>query len=232
VRFLTTTARCRSSSNHCSKRHWALRPLTLFLFAAAALLSLAAGGNVAALLIMRAAGQTREIAVRLAFGAHRGHIIRQTLAESALLGAAAAVSGLAIAHLCLRLARLVAHAQIPRLEHAGVNGWVTAFCIGATVLWVATLGAAPIWRRRHIDVGHLTPQLASRTTRRGAVLRAMVVGQVAVAVIVAAAATLVLRSFAHLSAIDRGVEASRLAVIRLFPRPAASSCAPPCRPRL
>ena len=193
-----------------------LRPLTLLLFAGAALLFLAAGGNVAALLIMRAATQRRDIAVRLALGASRGHIIRQTLVESALLGVAGTLSGLAIAQLCLRLAHLVARVQIPRIEEAAVNWQVLGFCIGATLLWVVTLGAAPIWHRWRVDPGHLTPQLANRTTRQGTVLRAMVVGQVAVAVIVAAAAALLLRSFGHLSAIDRGVEASRLAVIKLF----------------
>jgi putative ABC transport system permease protein len=192
-----------------------LRPLTLFLFAGAALVFLAAGGNVAALLIMRAAAQTRDIAVLFALGASRGRILRQTLVESAVLGVGGALTGLVIAHLCVRLAHLVAGAQIPRIEEAAVNGQVLGFCIGAALLWVVTLGAAPVWHRRRVDPGHLTSQLTSRTTRQAAMLRAMVVGQVAVGVIVAAAAVLLLRSFGHLSAIDRGVEVSRLAVIAL-----------------
>ena len=193
-----------------------LRPVTLFLFAGAGLLFLAAGGNVAALLIMRAAGQTREMAVRLALGASRGDIARQVLCDSALIGAAAAVTGLAIAHLCIRIARALAQEHLPRIDTAALNGQVLAFCIAATLLWVTTFGAVPIWHRRRVDAGHLTPQLANRTTRRASALTAMVVGQVAVAVIVAAAAALLLRSFGHLSAIDRGVESSRLAVINLF----------------
>jgi predicted permease len=193
-----------------------LRPLTLFLFAAAALVFLAAGGNVAALLVMRAAARTRDVVLRLALGASRGRIVRQALWESALLGAGGVLSGLAIAQLCLGMARLVAGTQIPRIEDAVVNGRVLGFCMGATLLWVVTLGLAPIGYQYRVHVGRLAPQLSTRSTRRGAVLRAMVVGQVAVGVIVATAAALLLRSFGHLSAIDRGVEANRRAVIQLI----------------
>jgi hypothetical protein len=148
-----------------------LRPLTLFLFAGAALVFLAAGGNVAALLIMRAAAQARDIAVRLALGAGRARIVRQTLMEAALLGAAGALSGLAIAQLCLGLARLVARTQIPRIESAALNGEVLGFCIGAALLWVVTLGVAPIWYQQRVDARGLTPQLSTRTTRRAALVR-------------------------------------------------------------
>jgi putative ABC transport system permease protein len=154
--------------------------------------------------------------VRLALGASRGRIVRQTLVESALLGAAGALSGLVIAHLCLALARLVGRAQLPRVEDATLNGTVLGFCVGATLLWVLTFGAAPIWHRRHVDPGTLTAHLASRSTRQGGVLRAMVGSQVAVAVVVTTAALLLLRSFGQLHAIERGVESSRLAVITIF----------------
>jgi hypothetical protein len=71
----------------------ALAPLTMFLFGAALLVFVAAGGNVAALLVMRASAQTRDVAVRAALGASRLRIARQALAESAVVGAAGALLG-------------------------------------------------------------------------------------------------------------------------------------------
>jgi ABC-type antimicrobial peptide transport system permease subunit len=66
-----------------------LGPLTWFLFGGAALVFLAAGGNVAALLAMRASSRAREMALRIALGAGRSRLARSTLVESALLGMAA-----------------------------------------------------------------------------------------------------------------------------------------------
>ncbi len=193
-----------------------LRPLTLFLFAAAALLFVAAGANVAALMMMRAAMQTREVAMRLALGARRSDILRQTLVESALLGVAAVGVGLVIAFGCIRLVRYFADAEFPRLDSAAVNGTMLGFAVAAIVLWVVTFGMAPLWQWRKVDAAQLAPQLATRTTRRGTVLRVMVVGQVAIAVIVAAASALLLRSYGRLTALERGMDTSSLAVARLF----------------
>ena len=193
-----------------------LRPLTLFLFAAAALLFVAAGGNVAALMMMRAATQDREVAVRLALGARRLDILRQTLVESALLGIASVGVALVIAAGCIRLVRYFAHAEFPRLEDVAFSGTIFGFAVAAIVLWIVTFGTAPLWQWRSVDAAHLAPQLASRTTRRGTALRAMVVGQVAIAVIVAVASGLLLRSYGRLTAVERGMESSGLAVVRLF----------------
>ena len=204
-----------------------LRPLTLFLFAAAALLFVVAGANVAALMMMRAAMQAREVAVRLALGARRVDILRQTLVESALLGVASIGMGLMIAFGCIRLVRYFAHAEFPRLEDVSLSGTILGFAAATVVLWVVTFGLAPLWQWRKVNAAHLASQLTSRTTRRGTALRAMVVGQVAIAVIVAASAALLLRSYGRLTALERGMDATSLAVVRLFlpeaayPTPAA-----------
>jgi putative ABC transport system permease protein len=193
-----------------------LRPLTLLLFAGAALVFLAAGGNVAALLVMRAATRTREIAVRIALGAGRFRIARQVIAESLLVGAAGALCGMGIAQLCVVLAKTVASTQVPRLGNAAIDGAVLTFCVLATVGWVVTLGTMPLWRGRSANALELTPHLATRTTRSHRTLRVMIVAQVIAAVIVATAAGLLVRSFSRLLAVDRGFDVSRLAVLELL----------------
>lgn len=193
-----------------------LRPLTLLLFAGAALVFLAAGGNVAALLVMRAATRTREIAIRIALGAGRGRIARQVIAESLLVGAAGAVCGLSIAQACLILAKAVAGTEVPRLTDATIDGAVLTFCVLATFAWVVTLGTLPLWRRRSANALELTPHLATRATRSHRTLRVMIVAQVIAAVIVATAAGLLVRSFSRLLAVDRGFDVSRLAVLDIL----------------
>ena len=193
-----------------------VRPLTLLLFAGAALVFLAAGGNVAALLVMRAAARTREIAVRIALGAGRLHIARQVVTESLLVGAAGAVCGLAVAQACVVLGKSVASGEVPRLADATIDGTVLGFCMLATVAWVVTLGTMPLWRRRSAETLELTQHLAIRATRSGRTLRVMIVAQVTAAVIVATAAGLLVRSFARLHAVDRGFDVTRLAVLEVL----------------
>jgi predicted permease len=199
---------------HATLRTW--RPLTLFLFAGAAVVFLAAAANVAALLLMRASLQARDVALRLALGAGRFRIARQTFVEAAALGLAGAVGGLLIAQGCVVLAKAVAVTQLPRIETAAIEARVLGFCVLITFLWVVTCGSAPLWRRRKLEAGHLVQQLSTRTTRSATMLRAMVVGQVTAAVVVAAAAGLLVRSLVHLSSIERGFNTDNLAVARLL----------------
>jgi putative ABC transport system permease protein len=204
-----------------------LGPLTWFLFAGAALVFLAAGGNVAALLTMRASTQGRDVALRLALGAGRTRLARAALTESLALGAAGVLVGLVVGDLCLTVGRLIAGPEIPRLQLAAIDGRVTTFATAVTLLWVATFGTAPLWNWRDVRAVTLTQHLAIRATRSGAVLRLMLIGQVTAAVVIATAAGLLVRSLAHLNAVDRGFEARNLAVMQLllpdaqYPTPAS-----------
>ncbi len=188
-----------------------LRPLTLVLFAAAALVFVAAGGNVAALLVMRASAQVRDMAVRVALGAGRLRLARQALFEAVLLGAGGTIVGLAIAQISLLAGKSMAASQIARLELAAVDTTAFIFCIVVTLAWVAMLGTAPLWRRA-TEAGQLTTHLAIRSTRSATMLRVMIVAQVTAAVLVATAAGLLLRSLVHLNAVDRGFDVRNLAV--------------------
>ena len=193
-----------------------LGPLTWFLFGGAALVFLAAGGNVAALLAMRASSRAREMALRIALGAGRSRLARSTLVESALLGIGGATLGFVIGHLCVILARLVAAPDIPRLERASIDASVMTFGIAATLAWVVSLGTAPVWRWRPLRAASLTHHLAIRSTRSTPLLRIMIVAQVTAAVVIATAAGLLIRSLAHLNAVDRGFDVRNLAVVELL----------------
>jgi putative ABC transport system permease protein len=192
-----------------------LRPLTWFLFAGAALVFLAAGGNVAAMLVMRAATQAREIAVRVALGAGRGQIARERLAESLLLGGAGWLGGLLVAQLVLVIGNLIVASTVPRLDLAAIDLTGLAFCGAVTLAWVVIFGSTPLWRRT-VDSAPLSRQLSTRSTRSQVMLRAMVVAQVSAAVVVATAAGLLVRSFLNLGAVDRGFDSDKLAVVRMF----------------
>jgi len=134
----------------------------------------------------------------------------------------------AVAQLCVLLARSVGGSQIPRLESATLNVSVLAFCAVAAFAWVITLGTIPLWYRRRVKTADLTQHLANRSTRPGLMLRTMIVAQVTAAVIVTTAAGLLVRSFVHLGAIDRGFDMSNLAAVSLM-LPEAQYASPAAR---
>lgn len=192
------------------------RPVVLTLFAAAALVFAIAGANVASLLLMRAADRHAEIAIRVALGAGLGRLLRQTLAESVVLGTSGVLGGLAVARICLDAVLRLAPGDVPRLEQASLDVRVLAFCGLAAAAWVLTLGVAPMWSHRR---ALLTPSAAPspkggiRGTRG---LLVFTVAQISAAVIVTIGAGLLVRTLAELRTIDRGFDSHNLAMISLL----------------
>ena len=191
------------------------RQALFFLFAGAGLVLLVAGVNVAALLLMRGARQQREQAVRLALGATRLRLLRETATDSLLLGSIAAAVGMALAYALLALMRWVEPGGLPRLDSATLDARVMAAAIGAVLVWVVTLGTAPAWTHRRLNPARVG-DLSSRGHSHVMGLGAFTVAQIAIALVVAIAAGLLLRSFVRLQSIDRGFEPANLAVIPLM----------------
>jgi predicted permease len=192
------------------------RQVLLFLLAAAALVFVIAGVNVATLLMMRAADARREFAMRVALGATRRHLASQALAESLVLGLLGVLAALLAADVFLPLVRWLAPG-VPRIDRAGVNLQVAGFCALAGCAWVLALGTAPAWTHRHLSAaaaGALDRSFGGSGVVRG--LRAFTIAQIAAAVLVSIAAGLLVRSFGRLSDIDRGFDASRLAVVTIL----------------
>ena len=192
------------------------RRVLLFLFGAAGLVFAIGGVNVAALLLMRASDRSKELAVRVALGATRLRLARQTLTESLLLAAMGAAGGLALAAGFLRIARGLAPADVPRIAEAALDLRVLAFCMAAALAWVLAFGTAPVWSRRRISVPALgSSGLSSRGERGTRALRVFTIAEIAAALVVAVGAGLLVRSFVRLSGIDRGFESGQLEVVRI-----------------
>jgi putative ABC transport system permease protein len=188
------------------------------LFAAVVLLLVIAGANVANLLLMRGEARRREFVVRAALGARRSHIVRQHLAESLVVTAGAAAVGLVVTTWCLQSVTTLVPDGLPRLASIRVDGAVVAFT--ATVaLFVATLsGLVPaLLAASSLDVA--TALRAGGRGVRGGMgqrgRRALMVTQVALAVAVVAAASLLTRSLERLQAVDMGLAHERLVLAEL-----------------
>ena len=107
---------------------------------------LIACANVANLLLTRASGRQKEVAIRTALGAGWQRLVRQLLTESVLLGLMGGAVGLLIARLSLYVVRTVNPGNIPRLEVIGIDGAVLAFTFGVSILTGIVFGLAPALR--------------------------------------------------------------------------------------
>ena len=167
---------------------------------------LIACANVANLLLVRAVTRQREIAVRTALGAAQWRIVRQLVTETLILSMVGAALGFGLSAALLRLFALVAPANFPRLTAIDLDARVLAFSLAVAVLTgllAAVLPALHGARGRPAD--------ALREGARGAtagrartVSRSLVVGEIALAVMLVAAAGLTIRSFQHLMRQDLG----------------------------
>jgi len=186
-----------------------LRPALMLLLGAVAFVLLIACGNVANLLLARAAGRQKEIAVRRALGAPRGRIFRQLLTESVLLAALGAIVGIILAYWGVRGLVASLPANVPRADEIRVDGVVLAFTGALAVLTGLLFGVAPAWK---ISTGGV--QGALREEGRGTVGPAhhrlrntLVVAEIALALVLLVGAGLLVRSFVHVLAADAGFRA-------------------------
>ncbi|HEY1340430.1 MAG TPA: ABC transporter permease, partial [Bryobacteraceae bacterium] len=193
------------------------RPLEV-LTAAVGFLLLMACVNVANLLLARAGGRRREIAVRTALGAGRGRVVRQLLAESVLLSVAGAALGLLLAAGCMLLARQLGPATIPRLAEARLNGRVFVFALATSIATGLLFGIAPALQASGTNLNEALTEGGRGGTlgRRSRILRAaLVISEVALAVIVLIGAGLLIRSFVRLRSVDPGFRAENLLTFRV-----------------
>ena len=195
-----------------------VRPAILVLLGAVALLLLIACANVAGLLLARAEGRQREIALRTALGAGRGRLVRQLLTESVLLAVVGGVLGLLAAVWGVRGLVLAAPASIPRLDAVGIDAPVLAFTVGVTLLTGLLFGLAPALHAARSDLsGALGDGGRGGTSgvARHRVRRALVAGQVALALVLLTGAGLLVQSFLRLRQVDPGFRPERLLTARI-----------------
>lgn len=177
----------------------------LLLLGAVGLVLLIACANVANLLLARFLARTREFAVRVALGASRARIARQSMTESVLLSLAGGGLGLILARWALPVLLAVAPGSLPRTRNITVNFPVLGFALGLSTLVGILFGLLPAWKSSHTD-----PQTGLKQGARGATLphqltqRGLVVGQIALAVVLLAGGSLLFRTIRNLWAADPG----------------------------
>ena len=199
-----------------------VRRAVLVLLGSVALVLLIACANVANLLLTRAAGREKEVAVRTALGAGWQRLVRQLLTESILLGICGGAAGLAIAEIGLRVVRAMNPGNIPRLEDIGVNGAVLAFTFGVSLATGALFGAAPAWRAIKVDL-NTSLKAGGRSGSSGDGLHIsrhrlrglLVVSELALSLVLLAGAGLLLRSFVRLESVPPGFTTDRVLTMQV-----------------
>jgi predicted permease len=200
-----------------------LKPTITALFAAVVLVLLLACANVAGLQLVRAAGRASELAVRAALGAGRGAIARQLLLESTLLTIAGAIAGIVLGRAALTWLTHLQVTQFPALAGLTLNAPVLAFTVGVAVVTGVIIGLAPAFRAARLDVNE-----ALRSSGRGSsagaarhrLLRASVVVQNALTVLLLIGAGLTLRSLERLLRVDPGFEPAHVTAFTMSLPPA------------
>ena len=194
-----------------------VRPAFLVLYAAVLLVLGIACANVANLLLARGEARRKEIAVRAALGAGRGRIIRQLLTESVLLSLAGAVAGLVLAQLGLELLRHSAPRlggePIPFFDEIAIDGRVLLFTLRVAVVTGILFGLAPAWSAAKVNLMDTLKEASrgsSGTVRRHRLLNSFVVTQLALSVVLLVGAGLLVRSYARLTRVHPGFDASQL----------------------
>ena len=196
------------------------RPALLMLAAATGLVLLMACANVAGLLLARGIARRRELAVRGAFGAGRGRIVRQLLTESVVLGVAGGTAGLAVAVGIVRAAPALVPRNVPGLAEVGVDGAVLAFTAVVSVVAGLLFGTAPALAWSRVDPARTLNEAGASAGGFGR-LRAnrgqagLAVTQVALALVLLTGAGLLLRSFVSLVTLDLGFEPANVVVARI-----------------
>jgi predicted permease len=195
-----------------------VRPAVLAFSAAAGLLLLITCINVANLLFARGLTRVREVAVRSALGAARRHIVGQLVTESALLAIGGGILGMALALFAVDVFVAFAPTGTPRLDEIALNGTSIAGALAITAIVTLLFALAPAIIASRVQLQDALrsgsrQSGASRGFRRGT--EALVVGQVALALLVLSAAGVIARSLTKLERVDLVLEPSRLLIAEL-----------------
>jgi putative ABC transport system permease protein len=194
-----------------------LRTPLFILLGAVGFVLLIACANVANLLLARAAGRTKEIALRMALGASRGVILRQLLTESLLLAVAGGVAGVFLGAIGLKGLLAVAPAELPRLpvEHLSLfgllDGRILAFAAAVSIFTGVLFGLVPALHISRPDLNASLREGSARTSasaRRQRTRNVLVVFEVALSLVLLVGAALMIRTLLALRNVQPGFQAA------------------------
>jgi predicted permease len=194
------------------------RSVLFFLFGSVTLLLMIACANVSGLQLVRASARSREMAIRTALGGGRSRLLRQLVTESLLLSVVGGAAGLLVASWSLDLFSSVITADVPRADEIALDGRVLLFAFAITLLAGVIAGVVPALQTGRIDVqrGLKAGSHAVLGGRRG-LRNALVVGQLALSIVLLAAAGLMLRTLDRLHRTELGFTTTNVLTLQVGP---------------
>ncbi len=179
---------------------------------------LIACGNLANLMLARAAAREKEIAIRTSLGAGRGRILRQLLTESVLLALCGGAAGLLVGVWGLDLLKSMAPSTLPGLDRIRIDPWVLAFTAGIAVLTGMLFGLIPAWATTRLGLNDLLKE-GGRGAAGGArglrIRNLLIVAETAISLVLLVGAGLLLQSLYRLRSVDPGFRTDKLLTFRV-----------------
>ena len=179
---------------------------------------LVACANIANLMLVRADARRQELAVRAALGAGRGRIAQELLVESLVIGAVGGVLGLALAFAGLELLVAIGPSNLPRLDEISVHPPVLAFTVAVSLASTLLFGSITAFKHAlHVNVSSFGVRGSTTGRERNATRSALVVVQVALALVLVVSAVLMIRTFQALRDVHPGfADAAAIQTVRTW----------------
>ena len=199
-----------------------VRPTLWLLLGAVGFVLLIACANVANLLLVRATGRKREIAIRAAIGAGRGRIVRQLLTESVLLSLAGGALGLALGMLGIRALLAINTADLPRVGENGsivsLDWRVLIFTLAVSIATGVIFGLIPALHASRTDLSGTLKESSGRSGtgfRQNKTRSVLVVAEVALALVLLVGSALLVRTAVALRTVEPGFDVTNVLTMRM-----------------
>lgn len=194
------------------------RTVSHVLLGAVAMVLLIACVNIAALMMVRGSSRSREIAIRAAMGASRGHIVAQLLTENFVLAAVGGLLGVGLGAACMRAMVSRMPDQMPQWVSFSLDTRFAVFCVAITGVAALFFGLAPALHASGVDIRGVLQDAALSTTLsrgRGVTLGTLIVGEIGLALLLSVGAGLLVQAFNRVLHVDPGFRPKNVLTFRV-----------------